>query len=207
MKDLLLSLKFWSVSLYDHCKNQKCTEWPKTELDPLSVKKTTLYILNIFPRGPNFVRFTLQLGVSKIQGREKSEIHRMIPNWTWIHNNQKYLYTLNTHSRGANIWSVSLYDERFSRYKVAENQKCTEWPQTELEHLIVKSTLYTLNTHPWGLNCGPFCSTTSGFQDIISPETRNALNDPKLNLTVKITLYTLNTYPWRRKFWSVLLYN
>ncbi len=31
-------------------------------------------------------------------------------------------------------------------YKVAENRKCTKWPQTELKHLPVKSTLYTLNT-------------------------------------------------------------
>ncbi len=28
--------------------------------------------------------------------------------------------------------SVSLYNQPFSRYKVVENRKCTEWPQTDL---------------------------------------------------------------------------
>ncbi len=27
------------------------------------------------------------------------------------------------------FWSVSLYDERFSKTKVTKNQKCTEWPK------------------------------------------------------------------------------
>ncbi len=39
-------------------------------------------------------------------------------------------------------------------------------PQSELEHLTVKSTLYTLNNHPWGPNFGPFRSTANSFQDI-----------------------------------------
>ena len=43
-------------------------------------------------------------------------------------------------------------------YKVGENRKCTESPQTELEHLTVESIPYTLNTYPWGPNFGPFCS-------------------------------------------------
>ncbi len=43
--------------------------------------------------------------------------------------------------------SILHYDQWFSRYKVAKNRKCTKWPQTELEHLTVKSTLYTLNTY------------------------------------------------------------
>ncbi len=44
--------------------------------------------------------------------------------------------------------------------------KCAEWPQTELEHLTVKSTPYTLNSYPWGTNFAPLRSMTSGFQDI-----------------------------------------
>ena len=39
------------------------------------------------------------------------------------------------------------YELWFSRYKVPENQNCTELPQTELEHIKVKSTLHTLNTY------------------------------------------------------------
>ncbi len=33
-------------------------------------------------------------------------------------------------------------------YKVGENQKYTEWPQTEFDQITVKSTLYTLYTYP-----------------------------------------------------------
>ncbi len=35
--------------------------------------------------------------------------------------------------------------------------------QTELEHLSVKSTLYTPYGYPWGQNFGSFRSKTSGF--------------------------------------------
>ena len=57
-----------------------------------------------------------------------------------------------------------------------------QWPQTELEHLTVKTTLYTLNTYPWGPNFSPFHSTTSSFQDTGSLKIGNAPNDPKLSL-------------------------
>ena len=45
-------------------------------------------------------------------------------------------------------------------------QEFTEWPQTGLEHLAVKSIPHTLKTYPWGSNFDPFHSTTSSFQDI-----------------------------------------
>ncbi len=34
------------------------------------------------------------------------------------------------------------YDQPFLRYKAVENQKCTEWPQNDMKHLTLKSTLY-----------------------------------------------------------------
>ena len=82
-------------------------------------------------------------------------------------------------------------------YKDGENQKCTEWPQTELEHLAVKSTLCTLNTYPWGPNFGPFCSTISCFRDTNMykiGENRKCTEWPQTELKhvrVKSTLYTL----------------
>ncbi len=39
--------------------------------------------------------------------------------------------------------------------------KCTEWPQNDFKHLIVKCTLYTLNTNPRGPAFTLFRSTTS----------------------------------------------
>ncbi len=90
-------------------------------------------------------------------------------------------------------------------YEISKSRKCTEWPQTELEHLRVKSTLYTLNTYPWGPNFAPFLSTISRFRDTTcmrSAKVGNAPNDSKLNLNteVKSALYTLNTYPWGPNF-------
>ncbi len=82
-----------------------------------------------------------------------------------------------------------------------QNQKCTKWPQTELEHLTVKSTLYTLNTYLWGPNFGPFRPTASRFRDTkLSKSEKNRkstewLQNELEHLTAKITLYTLNTYP------------
>ncbi len=85
-------------------------------------------------------------------------------------------------------------------YKVGENQKCTEWPQTELEDLTVKGTLYTLSTYPWGPNCGPFRSTISRFRDNIYTVGENRkctewLQTELEDLTVKSTLCTLILTP------------
>ena len=83
-----------------------------------------------------------------------------------------------------------------SRYKVVTNWKCTEWPQTDLEHLTGKSTLHALNTYFWGPNIRPFSSTRYKI-----PKTRKCTEWPKTELKhwVKSTLYTLNTYPWGPK--------
>ena len=73
----------------------------------------------------------------------------------------------------------------FRDMRSPENRKWTEWPKTELEHLTVKSTLYTFNTYPCGPNFGPFRSTISRFRDttcIRSPKIGNAPNEPELNL-------------------------
>ncbi len=108
--------------------------------------------------------------IQHVQGRWKSEMHRMTPNWTGRLNSQKYstgIYTKILPMRNK-LWSVSLYDYLFPGYNiytVGENRKCTEWPQTELEDLTVKSNLCTLNTYPWGPNFGPFHSTNSRFRD------------------------------------------
>ena len=71
-------------------------------------------------------------------------------------------------------------------YKVCENRKCTQWPQTVLEDLTDKSTLYTLNTYPWGPNFALFRSMISRFWDTACTrwaKIGNAPNDPKLNLS------------------------
>ncbi len=84
--------------------------------------------------------------------------------------------------------------------KIVENQKCTQWPHNDLNHLSVKSTLYTLNAYPRGTNFTPFRSTTIRFRDTGFSEIRNAptkwpQNDLKHFKSVKSTLCTLNTHP------------
>ncbi len=54
-----------------------------------------------------------------------------------------YIYILLVHL-SPNIHSVLLYDQPFSRYKVVQSWKCTEWTQNDLEHLTVENTLYLL---------------------------------------------------------------
>ena len=72
------------------------------------------------------VRFALQIAVSEIQGRQKSETHRMPPNWTWTLNSQKYpVYTKYVLLR-PKFWSGLLYDQPFSRYKVVDKSEISE---------------------------------------------------------------------------------
>ncbi len=182
--------RFWDRTCTKSVKFGNAPNDPKLNLNTYQSK--VLYIHLILPQEvQTLVSFALQLAVSEIQhvqGGHKSEVHRMTLNWTWTLNSQKYsIYTKYSPQR-PKFWSVLLYDYPFSRYnmyKAGENQKCTEWPQTELEHLIVKSTLYTLHIYPWGPNFDPFRSTISRFWDRTctrSVNIGNALNDPKLNL-------------------------
>ncbi len=81
--------------MYKVVKNWKCIECPQNDLEQLAVK--SFYIHEILtPDIQIFVRFALRLTISEIQGRQKSEKHRVTPNWTWtlICNSQKYpVYT------------------------------------------------------------------------------------------------------------------
>ena len=65
-----------------------------------------------------------------------------------IYNKPKGILMFTSHTYTDRHWfsSVLLYDQPFSRYKVDENRKCTEW-QNDLEHLTVKRTLETLRNH------------------------------------------------------------
>ena len=151
--------------MYKVGENRKCTEWPQTELEHLTVKRT-LYTIILNPEAQTLVRFTLRLAVSDIhhntrsvkigntpndpklnlhtqqakwpcihyiltpeaqilvrftlrlavseikhvQGRQKSEMHRMTPHWPWILNSQKYsIYNIYLPLR-SKFWPVSLYD-------------------------------------------------------------------------------------------------
>ncbi len=124
-------------------------------------------------------------------------MHWMTLEWPYPLNCQRYpVYTVHSPPR-PKCHSVSLYDKPFSRYNVVENRKCTEWPQNDLKHLTVKSTLYILNTHPkvkislrFALRPAVFeiqCCRKSEFTEW----PQNDLN----HLAIKSTLYTMNIHP------------
>ena len=72
-----------------------------------------------------------------------------------------------------------------------------EW----LNHLSVKSTLYTLNTHSQGPNFTPFRSTTSVFEIQVFRKSEMHLMTPEWRYSlVKSTLCTLHNHPWGPNF-------
>ena len=147
---------------------------------------STMYTLNTYPRGSSFgpCHPMTSGSVFKIQGRRKSEMHRMTSNWTWTLDSQQCsIYTKHLSLKSKYL----LYDWPFPRYKVLKNQKCSEWPQAELEYLIVKSTLYTLNTNRRSPNFGRFCSRTSRFRDTMWTKIVKIVNAPN---DLKITSNT-----------------
>ena len=61
----------------------------------------------LIPKTQILVRFALLLAVSEIKGRQKAEMPRETPNWTWRLNSQTYsIYTLNTYPWGPNFGPV-----------------------------------------------------------------------------------------------------
>ncbi len=119
----------------------------------LNSQNYPIYTVNIPPEGHILVRFALRPVVFKIQGRQKWEIHRMTPNWTGTHNSQKYPVYTKYLPCGPYFAPFSYVTSHFRGLTMSfKSRKCTECPQTQVEHLTVKSTLYTSNTYPWGPN-------------------------------------------------------
>ena len=132
-------------------EDQKCTEWPQTELEHLT-DKNSLYTLNL-PLRPKFGPFR-----STISGFRKSEIHQMTTNWTW---------TLNT------LWTpeVQILVRFALRLAVSEKQGCKKSKM----HWVTQNWTWTLNSQKYSIytkdlpvrsKFGPFRFATRGFQDI-----------------------------------------
>ena len=104
--------------------------------------------------------YPILLPASKITKYSKLPVgwrymRRLTPSWIWTHNSQKY-----------SIYTETLISEtqilvRFTLWRIVfeiqgcqdrKNQKCTEWPQSDLEDLAVKSALQKATTYPRGPN-------------------------------------------------------
>ncbi len=85
---------------------------------------------------------------------------------------------------------ISLCDQPFSRYKLVEKWKPTEWPQDNLKHLNDKSLAsYPVHTEysASSPNFTQFHSTTSRFRDTRLAKISNARNDPRMTLTTQLS--------------------
>ena len=131
--------KFWRVSLYDKLlprnkvKNGKSSEWPQIELVHFAVKNIK-YTLNTYPTGPSCGPF------------------RSPKQWQVLCMHERF-------SSEAKILVLFALRPLFFKTQGRRKSEMHRMTPTELEHLTVKSTLYTLNTCPciaWGLNFGPF---------------------------------------------------
>ena len=119
----------------------------------------------------------------------------MTVNWHWTLNNDKYSVCTKDLPLRLKCWSILLFELWFLRY-VPENLTCIEWPQTELEHLAVKSTLYTYILTPSFV----LRLAVSEIQDNQNRKRTEWAQTEAEHLTVKIILYTLNIYLWGPTF-------
>ena len=163
----LVRFALWPVIFeIQACWKSKCTEWPQNDLEHIRVK-STMHIESTYSRGTNLCSFALQSAFFEIQDYRKSnklEMHRMTSEWPWKVKGTKYrTYTKYLPPR-SKVWPASLYDQPFSRYNFVEYEKYTEWPQKDVEHLAVKSTLYTLPIYRRGQHFIPFCSINRRFR-------------------------------------------
>ncbi len=192
---LLVSMcpKFHSISLYDEPFSsyrpfwEKCTKWPQNYLEPYKVKLRYIYVLQISTR-PKFHCFALRRAVFELQAILR-KVHWMTPKWPWTLQGHRYQINVLLVSMSPKFHSVSLYDQPFSRYRPFWN-KCTEWPQNDLNPYKFKCTQYIYNYCTWVPIFTPFRSMTSPFRDTGHFET-SALNDPKLTLKPKRSNYPI----------------
>ncbi len=99
---------------------QMTLQWPWT----LQEQRDTLYVLPVFPSAKVYSFVALRPSVCKVQGRRKSQMHRM---------------TLDSH------WSLNCQIrcplQPCLKCKIVKIRKCIEWHKDDLEHLSGLSTL------------------------------------------------------------------
>ncbi len=104
------------------------------------------------------------------------------------------------------VSSGLLYDKPFSRYKVAENRqfwKCTQWPRTDFDIWIVKSTSYTPlikvstpDAQIWVcFALRPAVFEIQSCPKLAKSEMHRMTSNDIEHLTVKSTFHTLGNYP------------
>ena len=78
-------------------------------------------------------RFALWLSIFELHVILR-QVHRIIPKWPWTLQGHGYPKCVLLDSRSPKISPhFSLHDQSFSRHKVVDNRKCTEWRQYDLD--------------------------------------------------------------------------
>ena len=125
------SPKFHSASLYRRCfqVTDKCTEWPLNDLEHEEVKGA-LYICYNYPWVLNFTPFALRPAIFELQAILR-QVHQMTSKSLWTIIGQRCPICMLPPS--PKLHSVSLDGQPFSSFRPFWD-KCTEWPQNNLEH-------------------------------------------------------------------------
>ncbi len=136
------------------------TQWTQNYFNHLSVK-STLYTLNTPPRGPNFTSFCSTTSRFRDTVVWKSEMDRM----TLITEVSKAPCVHRTLTPEAQISLCFSLRLAILEIHACRKSDCTKWPQNDLNHWSVKSTLCKMNTHSQGPNVTPFRPTVARFPD------------------------------------------
>ncbi len=119
---------------------EKCTKWPQNDLEHCKLKRTTYVCVTSVLDSQILIRFALRPAVFEIQA-SLGQVHQMTPKWHWTLQGQRYPIYVLLLSTSSKVHSISLYGQPFWRYRQLW-EKCTEWPQNDLERYKVKGTPY-----------------------------------------------------------------
>ncbi len=110
-------------------------------LNPTSSNVPHIFI-TIVPESQISLRFALRPAFFNIQAILR-QVHQMTPKWPWTLQGHRYPINVLLVSTSPKFHSVSLYDKQFSGYRPFW-EKCTKWPQIDLEHYKLKCSPYVL---------------------------------------------------------------
>ena len=164
----------------------KCTEWPQMTLN-LTRSNVPHICITTIPGSQISLRFTVRPALFEIQTIVR-QAHRTTPNRPSTLQCQSTLYMYNLNVPGSQIHSVLLYDEPFLSYRPFWD-KCTEWPQTDLEPYKFKGTPYMLL-----VSASPKFYSISLYEThfwVIGHFETSAPNDPKWPWTLQGQMYPI----------------
>ncbi len=72
---------YFDIKVVENWKSRKCTEWPQTDVEHVTIKVPCVHCVSTYPRGRILVHFAITPAIFEIQGCRKSEMHRMTSEW------------------------------------------------------------------------------------------------------------------------------